>query len=348
MAKKTKNNRLITVKEHIKNNTISPVYLFYGEETFIKDTYLPKIKALGYDGSFPDFNDLKITDSTPLSDIDAMFESYPVMSDKKFIYIKDSGIFSKRCPSEKSEFWVEKLTDIPDFLFIIFDEKDVSGTSSVYKALIKVGTALNFEHWETHEILSWIQRGFIKAGKKIDKSTAEYLISICNPGLGEIKNEMDKLINYCGNEIYKSDVDAVVSKSLDAQIFDITDNIISGNLSSSLSTLSNFRAQDLEPLEIFSLIFGSFNRMLRVLLMMSEGANYESVAAKLYPSKNPSSMIFLIKKYEQRAKAFGEKFLTKQVINAAELIYSTRTGTMNSWLVLENYITECIYAKKSN
>ena len=352
MAKKAEQSAAEIAKQHIKNNTPSQAYLFYGEEIFLKNMYIPKIKALGYDGSFPDFNDIRITADNTIDEIDALFESYPVMSDKKFIYVKDSGIFKSgksadSVQSAKTEFWVEKLKNIPDFLFIIFDEKDVDARSAAYKAVAKAGTILQFNYWDEHETLAWVQRGFSKAGKKIDKSVAEYFLSVCNKGLGEISNEMNKLINYCPTEVLKSDIDNVVSKSLDVQVFSITDYIIAGNVKGAVSVLSDFKAQNMKPIEIFFLIFGAFDKMLHTMLMLKNGATYDMVSSKIFPKNQPSKMTFLIKKYAHGAQMLGEKFLTKQVIDAAEINLNIRQGNIDDWTALEQYVTECIYANNS-
>lgn len=343
-------NGFVTVKEHIKNKTVSKAYLFYGEEIYLKNMYIPKIKNLGYDGTFSDFNDIKITADTTLDEIDAFWESYPMMSDKKFIYVKDSGIFSgskkDAQSSDKAAFWVKKLNDIPEYIFIIFDEKEVDARSAAYKAIVKNGTALKFDYWDEYETLAWVQRTFAKAEKKIDKSTAQYFVSICSKGLNEIKNETDKLISFCGGEVLKSDIDRVVTKSQDTQVFAITDNIIAGDIKSAISILSDFRAQNMKPVEIFFLIFNTFDKMLRTLLMLKNSFGYEAVAAKMFPQKAPSKMTFLIRKYEKSAKSLGESFLTRQIINGADINLTIRSGDIDEWTALEQYIAECIHSVK--
>lgn len=349
MAKKESGFDII--KQHIKNNTISPAYLFYGDEIFLKDMYIPKIKELGYDGTFPDFNDIKITADTSIDDIDAVWESYPMMADKKFIYVKDSNIFagsSKKDPalSQKIDFWISKFKTIPEYIFVIFDEKEVDARTAAYKAFTKVGTALKFEYWEDYELIAWVQRSFTKVGKKIDKSVAEYFVSVCNKGISEVKNEMDKLINYCDDEVLKSDIDRVVAKSVDVQVFTITDNIISGDIKNAINILSDFKAQNIKPMEIFFLIFNTFVKMHHTLLMLDSGFSYDAISAKLFPKNVPSKMRFLIQRYERGAKALGETFLTNQLIQAAEINLKIRSGETDEWIALEQYITECIYKRR--
>jgi len=346
-----KENGLDIVKQHIKNNTISQVYLFYGDEIFLKNMYIPKIKELGYDGTFADFNDITVSSELSFGDIDALWDSYPTMSDKKCIYVKDSGAFSGSKKKNLSgvpypdiaEFWLEKLKNIPEYIFLIFDEKVVDARTATYKALTKAGTALKFEYWSDYEILAWVERGFNKAGKKIDKAVAQYFISVSGKGLGDIKNEMDKLISFCDNEILISDIDRVVSKSIDIQVFDITNRIVDGNIKKAISILEDFRTQNMDPFDAFFPVSSTFDKLLRTLLMRKAGNTYEQIASQLFPKNVPSKMTLIVQKYDKCANQLGEEFLTNQVINVAEIILNIRRGNIDAWTALEQYITECSY-----
>lgn len=359
MALKNKENAVQTVKKHIKDNTFSRVYLFYGDEVFLKNMYISKLKQAVYDGSFSEFNDIRIPEDASADDIDALLERYPVMSDKKFIYVKDSGIFKTKskkkstedAPQNESsvsplaEFWVEKLKGLPDFLTVVFDEKEVSAASSAYKAIAKSGTVLEFDFLSDEELLAWIQREFRAAHKKIDKNTAQYLINVCDKGMTPLKNEITKLINYCNDEVFISDIDKLASKSLEVRIFDVTNAITDGNVNAAIKILAEFKAQNLNPVQIFHLIFDAFDKMLHASLMVSNGSTYESIAAAIFPKQQPSRMTFMVRNYIKAANFFGEAFLTEQIINGAEIIYQMRHDGIDEWIALEEYVSECIYSK---
>ena len=54
MAKK--NDALPELRRQIKENTLKPLYLFYGEEEYLKELYTNRIIEKIPDGGFPDFN----------------------------------------------------------------------------------------------------------------------------------------------------------------------------------------------------------------------------------------------------------------------------------------------------
>lgn len=77
--------------------------------------------------------------------------------------------------------------------------------------------------------------------KKISKENAYYLITICDRGLANINNEIKKLIDFCDEEIYKTDIDRVVSKSMEVIVFELTDAIMLGNTQKAMETLADLK-----------------------------------------------------------------------------------------------------------
>ena len=84
MAYKKKNPDLPELKRQIKENKLKPLYLFYGTETFLKETYIKAIRDAVPDNGFEEFNHitLKGPDVT-LSEYDDAWESFPMMAEKK-------------------------------------------------------------------------------------------------------------------------------------------------------------------------------------------------------------------------------------------------------------------------
>ena len=145
MAEK-KNGNLLKLKKQLKEGILAPLYVFYGEEDYLREMYVNRVKDCVPDGGFPDFNHIKIEGrDVAFSEYDDAWESFPMMTDKKLIHIKDSGIFQLKSgkdeasTEEKKEFWTEKFKRISDDTVVIFDETAVDKRSALYKAAAKAG-----------------------------------------------------------------------------------------------------------------------------------------------------------------------------------------------------------------
>lgn len=340
-----KNDDLIKLKKQIKDNALLPLYVFCGEEDFLREMYVQKVIDCVPDGGFPEFNHITLNGAdVPFSEYDDAWESFPMMTDRKLIHIKDSGIFStKRAAGgpgaeEKKEFWLEKLGRVADDTVVVFDESSVDKRSALYKAAVKAGMVVEFNYLSDADLVTWVIRQSLKAKKKISKENAYYLTTLCDPGLGNINNELNKLLDFCGEEIYKTDIDRVVSKSTQVIVFELTDAIMAGNAQKAMATLVDLRNVKENAFTILYLLFSSFEKMLHAKLM--SGSPQGEIAAKLGVSP------YIARKYIDGASGFSGEALVWMTRRVAEIDLAIKEGRTADWPALEQYVMECIYNSK--
>lgn len=333
-----KEDNFLVLKKQLKSGEIGNLYLFYGEETFIRDTYVKYMQNLVPEDGFSDFNRIFLDGKTAAERIDDALDAFPVMSEKKLVTVKDSGIFKARAEGgeDTREFWLERLKDIPDFVILIFDEQEIDKRGSLYKTVASKGLAVEFNYLADYEISAWIIREAQKSGKKISKSTAEYLMSLCDPGLANVKNELDKLISYCGDEIYQSDVEKVVSRPLSVVIFDITDAILKRDGDGAVRILLKLMENKVSAFNILYLLSSNFDKLLRCKLLLAEGAGVDAIAAKL--KLRPS----IARKYMTDCKGFSEDFLAKRICRTAEYDLKIKQGLTDEQTALMQYVVESL------
>lgn len=340
-----KTDDLLKLKKQIKENKLSPLYVLYGEEDFLRDIYVKRIIECVPDGGFPEFNHIRLSGAdVPFSEYDDAWESFPMMTDKKLIHIKDSGIFSSKRNTggagteEKKEFWSEKLARISEDTVVIFDESSVDKRSALYKAAVKAGTAVEFNHLSDADLVTWVVKQCLNAKKRMSKENAYYLVTLCDPGLGNINNELKKLLDFCAEEIYKSDIDRVVSKSMQVIVFELTDAIMTGNVNKAFSTLNGLKTVKESAFNVMYLMLSSFEKMLKAKVM--EYASQGEIASELGVAP------FVARKYIESARGFSEDSLVWMVRRVAELDLAIKEGRVDEWTALEQYVTECIHCIK--
>ena len=252
----------IELKKQIRDNKLGNLYLFFGDEIYIKDSYIKKLKDIITDGGFPDFNHIIIDDKNiSFADIDDALESFPMMTEQKLVIIKNSDIFYK-AKEDTKEFWTNRLKNIPEYVTLIFDENELDKRSSLYKTLTKSGLDVEFEYLSEADMVSWIEREVRNSKKTISRNNAQYMASICDSGLSYVKHELEKLINFCDTEITLSDIDRIVAKSLDVRVFELTDSIMTGNANQAISLMNDFKTVKESAFKILYLLSGTFDKML--------------------------------------------------------------------------------------
>ncbi len=331
-----KESDVMKLKREIAENGISGAYLFYGEELYLRDIYIDKIKEVIPEDGFEEFNLISLDGKT--SDLETMadaIESYPMMSEKKLVVVRDSGIF-KKAREEEQKFWTEELKNLPDYCVLLFIEDSVDKRSSLYKTISKNGSAVEFAYLKPYELTAWVQGEVLKAKKKMSKNVIEYFVSLCPDGLISMKNELDKLLSLATEEISEYDVKRMVSKSLNVQVFDLSDCIMEKNTDKAFAILEDLKTARESAFTVLYLLNSMFDKMLLSKLMLAEGCPTAEVEKRL------GLPPFIAKKYYNGAKGFSEEFLTERVKRVPELDLEIKQGKILEWDALYKYIFEAI------
>lgn len=337
MAKKKDNNVIPELKEQIKNNSLKNMYVFFGEEEYLKEHYIKKIQELIPDNGFAEYNNIVITGDADYNEYDSVLESMPFMADRRVVVIRDSNIFTASRAGgimppndEQKKFWTDKFKKLSDDTVLIFCEKNVDKRSALFKAAQKAGFMVECNYMADIDLRAWVVKRALKAGKKIDNSVADYLISVIDKGMNNLENEIDKLISYSGDVIYKSDIDKITSKALEVQAFDITDGLISGDVKKALSAVYNLRTQKQSAFAVLYLMYSNVEKMLKLKLV---GATNQSQAGEVLKTTG-----WLARKYLDGAREFSLDSLYYMVMRVPEVDYEIKSGLIEEWQAVEQYI----------
>lgn len=258
-----------TVINDIKTKNFKNLYLFTGDELFLAEYYLDAIIKAAVDDPSDSFNCMKISHEEPnVMEIDSFLNSYPFMSDRKVLVLRSTDIM-KKATDEIKKYFSSALASVPEYATIIFMEDAIDKRSVIYKAIAKNGYIAEFPMQKGTTLVSWVQKAFRSYGKKIDDATAQYLIDSCNPGMINIKCEIEKLAFYKNeNEVInRSDIDALVTKSLESKVFEMADDMARGDMKSARRRLDDMQQLNVKPAEILPAIFSKFSSYRKIKLL---------------------------------------------------------------------------------
>lgn len=335
-----KENPLIKLRNDLKENNFEKLYVFSGDEMYLKDMYLKKILSTIPDDGFEEFNKIIIdAKESSLDDVADALESFPMMSDKKIVVVENSGIF-KNAKAEEKDFYQKAFSELSDDTILIFSETEIDKRSALYKSASKAGAVIEFETPSETDLVAFVQREVMNAGGKIQKDVAEYLVNVCDSGLSNLKNEILKLCANCSEEIGKTDVDRLASRSLQTKVFDLCDLMMAKNTDGVLSMLADLRITEKSSFNLLYLLFSTFDKMLKVKFMEQEGMVYSEIVSDLGVAP------FIAKKYINGAKAFSMDELVLMVSQVAETDLSIKQGRVDEWTAFESYINRFLTYKR--
>lgn len=319
-----------SIKEQIKEKSISGAYLLYGEEDFLKDYYCERMIDICTMDGIKEFNYMKInSDKIDNNIVTDFIVSLPMMSDKKVLLLKNTGIFSKANDATK-KFWTEVFDDLPEYMVLIFLESTVDKRSSLYKAISKRHTAEEFPLSNENELISWFARYIAKDNKTMTKEDIAFVIESVGKNMYLLKNEADKLISYTsGSEglISHDDVENCICKSLEGKVFALIDNIVSKDKSKAISRIGDLKTLKEQPVMIIALIFRQFSIMRKIKIL--EGKPISEIAQKT------KQRDFVVKKSLSQLKGFSLSDLNRAISMCLKADEDIKSGASEPWLTVE-------------
>lgn len=319
----------------INSKNFKSLYLITGEEIFLEEYYLKSLINTITDNSPDDFNTMTISrDTVDEMAITSFINSYPLMCDKKILIIRNTGILKKATEDEK-RFLPKILADIPDYAVIIFYENETDKRNAIYKAIEKNGYVAEFPFQKGSALTAWVTK-ILKANKKqMSAENIEHLIASCNPGMINIKCELEKLMCYKKENpvITRQDIDILVNKSVESKVFEMAEDIAKGNTKSAQKKLNDMKALGLKPLEILPAVFSKFSNYRKIKTL--EKLPISQIAAKT------KSRDFFVKKDLQIIKSITEKQINNVIFLCQQADNNVKTGISDGWTELDMIVISC-------
>ena len=321
------------------------IYLLYGEETFLLQQQLNKIKKK-FGKIIKGINYIAI-DENNIKELIADIETPAFGYSTKLIIARNTGIFkrevkgrsggaSKELKDKINEYLKSNIDMINESVILVFVENEVE-KNSIYNTIEKIGTVCNFEEQKPFQIIKRLKAICNSYKVNVDESTLQYLIESCGTNMQDLINEIRKLIEYAGEngKIQKQDIDKLCIKKIESVIFDLTDNLGQKKVKEALEVLYNLIASK-EPIQkILITLYNHFKKLYFVKIAI---ANNKDVAQSLQLKPN---QMFLVNKYKLQAKGFKTSELRKIIQELEDLDYHYKIGLIDLNVGLEAIL--CVY-----
>lgn len=254
--------------------------LIYGQEQYLIDGALKmaKHKYITEGAESIDFNiiDTRSDDQFSFDRLDEMVSMPPMMSDRRLVIIRQSGITGK----EVSDKDLDMLKNIPSSCVVIFVEDEADAKRKIFKAFVQNGTVVSMGAMEEEDISVRVSRMFAKYNLTIDSRASMSLISRCGSGMLAISGEVAKIALYCQNAGFTRVTEEIIEDccppDLSGRIFDIMDACGSKNPAKALGTLNNLIAVREPVIQIRVQVINHLKR----LIMAKEAGDGRKLAAE--------------------------------------------------------------------
>ncbi len=319
-----------TLNQDIREGKFRPVYLIFGEETFLRNSYKNRLKeaVIGEDTmNFAVFEGKGID----VEELIRLADTMPFFSEHRLILVENSGFF-KSAPDSL----VKYLPSMPDTTCILFVEAEVDKRSKLYKKVRELGYGAEMARQDTASLARWAGGILAKEGKKITSRTMEHFLEMTGDDMENIRMELEKLVGYTlGRDVITDkDVEAVCTVRVTSRIFEMIAAISGGQTRKAMDLYEDLLTLKEPPMRILFLIARQFNQILQVKEMMSRGQDKGTIASRL------KMQPFVVGKVMPQARQFTREQILSYVelcVNAEEAV---KSGKLQDRLAVELLITK--------
>ena len=332
-----------SLEKELKQGKLNSIYILYGEELFLLETNLKRIRTL-FGECVKGINYILI-DEQNVQEIISDIETPSFGYEKKLIIARNTGLFKKEA-KRKTEDSISKLKNkltqyieenikiINESVVLVFVEEDADVKSDLYKTIDKNGDVCKFDFQKPIQIEQRIKAICTGYKVNIDSQTIKYFIECCGTNMQDLINEIRKLIEFAGENgtIKREDIDKLSIKKLESIIFDLTDDLGKRDITGALQVLKNLIYAK-EPLpKILVTLYNHFKKLYITKMALNSNKDLAS-SLNLKPNQ-----AFLTTKYKVQSKSFTEKNLRAILQELCDLDYYFKSGKIDLQVGLETIL----------
>lgn len=314
------------------------LYLLYGSDYYLIKS---KTKNIIEKCQIDDYN-VTVYDAEE-TDVEAAVNdalTIPFMTDKKAVIIKNCFFLSSKKDTPKIEHHFDALKRYIDHpseetCFILqAPYQSLDERKALTKVIKEHATVEVCNPLESHNTRSWVNRQLGQHGITIDSDALEELLKRVETNTEVLVNETTKLILYAeelGN-IDLSIVTRVVTKNVEDNVYEITNQLLVNNRSKALEIYNDLIMHSEDPLRILGILVNKYREILHTKTLLEKNATKQDISD--YFNATPGRTYYIMKNAQTVAKEQVVDYL-----KALEKIdYQIKTGQIDKKIALELFI----------
>ena len=216
-------------------------------------------------------------------------------------------------------------------ILILVSQSEIDNRKKLYKTLKQKSKIINFNEFNIEE---YIRNNF--NDYKISNKTINILIDYCNSDYERIKNEIEKLKMYKANEkeINDEDIEALVVKSLNTNIFNLIDALNRKNKKNAIAIARELTSHSEDDIKILITLANNYRLIYRVKILKSSVDDKKMM--EMLNIKNP----YRLKKLKEQSNYYNEDDLLDTLKLLSELDIKIKSGKIDKGMALELFLAK--------
>ncbi len=312
------------------------VFLFTGNEELMIHSKIEKlVSELSKNNLNVTTYDMEINNLS-MAIQDAMMPPF-LYSNKVVIIRNPLFLTSKKTEIKHRLEMLEAYIDNPlDTTYLIIDASHltINEDNELVKKIIKKAEYSETKTLSNVEMRGWLKRKFDAAGKEVDYGVIDVFLERVGWNLITANNEFDKIINYIGlrKSITKIDIEKVVVKELETNIFALTNAIMANDKNKIVNVYYELIQGNNDAVGLLGLVAKTIKNTYTVSRMLENDYKQIDIANALGVSTNRAYYMI------RDSHTFKKEIMENMLIKISDLDYRIKTGQIDKQTGLELFL----------
>ena len=300
-----------------------------GQYSQAKEKFL---KQIGFDSSDLTYSYFDMSE-TDYQDAELDLESMPFFADEKvviFDHFADMTTAKKSYLDEKALKRLENYLQSPveTTRLVLMASGKLDGKRRLVKLLKRDALVLEANSLKDTELRTYFQKQAHQEGLTFDKGVS-FDFSDIQKNLAFLKGYKTE-----GN-ISSQDITEAIPKSLQDNIFDMTQLLLRGQIQDVRELVHDLRLQGEDEIKLIAVMLGQFRTYLQVKLLSAQGKSEQQIVSSLSDYLSRKVNPFQVRYAIRDSRHLSVAFLKTTIKTLVETDYQIKTGTLDKDYLLD-------------
>ena len=323
----------ITDTKHLTVQTLPPILVLTGEDVgqfeWLKKDILKKI---GYDPSDLNYSYFDMKEAS-YAEVELDLVSLPFFADEKIVildHLLDLTTAKKRNLTDEDLKQFENYLENPSesTRLVIFAEGKLDSKRRLVKLLKRDAQIIEATTPKEQDLKRYFSGQAQELGLHFVGDSLDQLLLKSGYDFGESHKNLALLQAYKENgQITLEDIEEVVPKSLQDNIFDLTQMILKRQIDQARNLVKDLRLQGEDEIKLIAILLGQFRMFSQVKIFSEEGQSESQIVASLSDLSGRKVNPYQVKFALRDSRRLSLSFLKQAMMTFIEADYAIKSGT---------------------
>ena len=323
----------ITDTKHLTVQTLPPILVLTGEDVgqfeWLKKDILNKI---GYDPSDLNYSYFDMKEAS-YDEVELDLVSLPFFADEKIVildHLLDVTTAKKRNLTDEDLKQFENYLENPSesTRLVIFAEGKLDSKRRLVKLLKRDAQIIEATTPKEQEVKRYFASQAQELGLQFEGDSLDQLLLKSGYDFGELQKNIALLQAYKEDgQITLEDIEEVVPKSLQDNIFDLTQMILKRQIDQARNLVKDLRLQGEDEIKLIAILLGQFRMFSQVKIFSEEGQSESQIVASLSELSGRKVNPYQVKFALRDSRRLSLSFLKQAMMTFIEADFAIKSGT---------------------